>query len=346
MNETTETQNLTPCRELGYKVGDRFELLENLYLYWSAGTTILLEFDDGSGTPKFQLESDPSDERWVNLDSVKKLEPPVFLEEDIKIKIEDEEHYNKVMDILYALGYYWPGKEKTKYRPYLKYIFAYLDWNPFFSAGRLSHAGKSYPFKEHENREYVLCEDKLVPVDTLITVVVVDIETHDSQIKTEGEKDMIKQKQTHVSHTPKNKSKEKAQLVFTYTNGKKFVVRGLKNVYALIVNGVLYVTYTHETTNEVRTQESTVQVKVSNDLVTVEQINTDNSVEIVLDLRTWQPQETSKKVRGNARSKEEWEARVEAKKAKEEAAAAAREAEAQALAQQVYGLALKHGTGS
>ena len=258
MNETTETQDLTPCGKLGYKVGDRFELLENLYLCWSTGATILLRFDDGSGIPSFQLESDPSDTKWISLDSVKKLEP--------------------------------------------------------------------------------------VPINPFITVV--DIEAHDNQIKTEGEKDMIKQKQTHVSHAPKNKAKEKAQLVFTYTNGKKFVVRGLKHVRTSITDGVPYVVYLHETTNEVRTQESTVQVKVSNDLVTVEQINTDNSVDIVLDLRPSQPQEAPKKARGNARSKEEWEAIVAAKKAKEEAAAAAREAEAQALAQQVYGLALKHGTGS
>lgn len=145
-----------------------------------------------------------------------------------------------------------------------------------------------------------------------------------------------------VKQQTKNKSKEKAQLVFTYTNGKKFVVRGLKNVYTLILKGVPYVTYTHETTNEVRTQESTVQVKVSNDLVTVEQINTDNTVEIVLDLRPSQPQEAPQKARGNARSKEEWEAIVAAKKAKEEAAAAAREAEAKEISQRVYNLAIQN----
>ena len=69
-------------------------------------------------------------------------------------------------------------------------------------------------------------------------------------------------------------------------------------------------------------------------MVKVEKINTDNSVEIILDLSsaTAKAQEGAKKPRGNARSKEQWEAMVEVKKAQEERNKAFVEAKARELA--------------
>ena len=79
---------------------------------------------------------------------------------------------------------------------------------------------------------------------------------------------------------------------------------------------------------------SDASVRVTNELVKVEKINTDNSVEIILDLssNSAKAQEGAKKPRGNARSKEQWEAMVEAKKAQEEQNKALVEAKARELA--------------
>lgn len=119
---------------------------------------------------------------------------------------------------------------------------------------------------------------------------------------------------------PKNKPKTQSQLVFTYVNGKKYIVRGLQSIKMNSMGGVSSVEYVHETSTPVKKQKSTVVVRVTNELVKVEKINQDNSVEIVLDLSSAAAKavEGSKKPRGHARSKEQWEAMLEAKKAQEE----------------------------
>ena len=72
-------------------------------------------------------------------------------------------------------------------------------------------------------------------------------------------------------------------------------------------------------------------------MVNVEKINTDNSVEVILNLSsaTANAQEGAKKPRGNARSKEEYEAMLEAKKAQDERNKALVEAKARELAEKM-----------
>ena len=159
-------------------------------------------------------------------------------------------------------------------------------------------------------------------------------------------------KMTEQTREPKNKPKTQSQLVFTYTNGKKYVVRGLQQAFVEVANGAVLVTYTHQTKNDVKTQSSTVVVKATNELVKVEKINTDNSVEVVLDLSSnsvkaievvGSPHEQSsrhsrkgsKKPRGNARSKEEYEAMLKAKKVTSERNKALVESKAHEIAEKM-----------
>ena len=141
-------------------------------------------------------------------------------------------------------------------------------------------------------------------------------------------------KMTEKMKEPKNKPKTQAQLVFTYTNGKKYIVRGLQQVKVFLNGSKFQVDYTHATYDGVKHQTSNVSVYVTNELVKVEKINTDNSVEVVLDLSSTaaKAQEGSKKPRGNARSKEEYEAMLEAEKAQDERNKAIVEAKARELA--------------
>jgi hypothetical protein len=155
---------------------------------------------------------------------------------------------------------------------------------------------------------------------------------------TKEEKKMTEINQQKVANKePKNKPKTQAQLVFTYTNGKKYVVRGLRRVDVSLAyyGGNSFVNYTNQTNNNIKTQLSDVSVRVTNELVKVEKINTDNSVEVILDLSsaTAKAQEGAKKPRGNVRSKEQWEDMVEAKKAQDERNKALVEAKARELAE-------------
>ena len=157
---------------------------------------------------------------------------------------------------------------------------------------------------------------------------------------TKEEKKMTEVNQQKVANKePKNKPKTQAQLVFTYTNGKRYVVRGLQRVDVSLADygGNSFVNYTNQTKNDIKTQLSDVSVRVTNELVKVEKINTDNSVEVILDLSSAaaKAQEGAKKPRGNARSKEQWEAMVEAKKSQEERNKALVEATAKQLAEKM-----------
>lgn len=46
---------MTPCEKLGYKVGDKFEVLRRT-AFFKAGTVIILHHDDGSSHPYFYSE--------------------------------------------------------------------------------------------------------------------------------------------------------------------------------------------------------------------------------------------------------------------------------------------------
>jgi len=143
--------------------------------------------------------------------------------------------------------------------------------------------------------------------------------------------------QKATNKEPKNKPKTQSQLVFTYTNGKQYIVRGLQQVKVFLNGSKFQVDYTHATYDGVKHQTSSVSVYVTNELVKVEKINTDNSVEVILDLssNSVKAQEGSKKPRGNARSKEEYEAMLEAKKATSERNKALVEAKAKDLAEKM-----------
>ena len=48
-------KKMTPCEKLGYKVGDKFELVEKSYKFY-AGDVVYLQDDDGTGSPYFTNE--------------------------------------------------------------------------------------------------------------------------------------------------------------------------------------------------------------------------------------------------------------------------------------------------
>lgn len=315
-----------------------------------------------------------------------------MFKEDIKIKILDEEHFNKVKEILVKEGYCLQSSDFNHVRDFL---YAYLDSSVTYSMVN-SHTN----FYEHKSKEYILwgsnklvpkvgvtlsksvesnkiltpCEqlgykvgDKFIVIENCSTFnkgTIIELSMDDGttgplfkgnttggypccdgeegayaslrQVKPIKDSDTNQEedKMTERNKEPKNKPKTQSQLVFTYTNGKKYVVRGLQRVKVSLNGSKFQVDYTHTTYDGVKDQTSNVSVYVTNELVKVEKINIDNSVEVVLDLSSNSAKavEGSKKPRGNARSKEEYEAMLEAKKAHHERNKAIVEAKARELA--------------
>ena len=310
-----------------------------------------------------------------------------MFKEDIKIKIPNEEHFNKVKEILVKECYFF----SCGIRYPVDYLFAYNENQT------VSWSSAQERFNEHKNKEYVLHNGTLIPKeqpnkpltlceqlgykvgDKFIVLKTTEGFTKGQTVhlyKDDGtsiplfkgantrfalcgggdsgaflsldyvkpfkesntnqeEKKMTEVNQQKATNKePKNKQKTKAQLVFTYTNGKQYIVRGLQQVKVLLNGNKFQVDYTHQTKNDVKTQSSAVVVKVTNELVKVDKINTDNSVEVILDLssNSTKAQEATKKPRSNARSKEEYEAMLKAKKATSERNKALVEAKAKELA--------------
>lgn len=315
-----------------------------------------------------------------------------MFKEDIKIKILNEDHFNKVKQILVKANYFF----SCGIRYPVDYLFAYNEDQT------VSWSSTPEQFNEHKGKEYILHNDTLIPRNrpdkkTLTPceqlgykvgdkfVITGDSETFEketivelfeddgsniplfkgktvagwtlckgeegaftklSQVtpytesstnKEENKMEEVNQQIKSVNKEPKNKPKTQAQLVFTYTNGKKYVVRGLQQVKVFLNGDKFQIDYVHSTCDGVKHQTSSVSVYVTNELVKVEKINTDNSVEVILDLSsaTAKAQEVAKKPRGNARSKEQWEAMVEAKKATSERNKALVEAKARELAEKM-----------
>ena len=193
--------------------------------------------------------------------------------------------------------------------------------------------GSHMPLFKGENTRYAICDGESGAYLDLSYV-----KPFKESNTTKEEKKMTEINQQKVANKePKNKPKTQAQLVFTYTNGKKYVVRGLQQVKVFLNGDKFQVDYTHSTYDGVKHQTSNVSVRVTNELVKVEKINTDNSVEVILDLSstTAKAVEASKKPRSNARSKEQWEAMVAEKKAQEERNKALVEATAKQLAEKM-----------
>lgn len=304
-----------------------------------------------------------------------------MFKEDIKIKILNEEHFNKVKEILVKECYFF----SCVIRYPVDYLFAYNEDQT------VSWSSAQERFNEHKNKEYVLHNGALIPKEQanklltpceqlgykvgdkfIVTEYCVNFEKGTSvelfrddgtrsplfKGKTKGEwfwcdgeegayaginqlkpikesnTNQEEGKMTEKMKEPKNKPKTQSQLVFTYTNGKQYIVRGLQQVKVFLNGSKFQVDYTHATYDGVKHQTSNVSVYVTNELVKVEKINTDNSVEVILDLssNSVKAGEGSKKPRGNARSKEQYEAMLEAKKATSERNKALVEAKAKELA--------------
>lgn len=65
---------MTPCEKLGYKVGDRFEVIdEDNYWDWTVGTIVILIKDDKTDSPKFQKEGNPKEDCYIYLYKVKPI---------------------------------------------------------------------------------------------------------------------------------------------------------------------------------------------------------------------------------------------------------------------------------
>ena len=312
-----------------------------------------------------------------------------MFKEDIKIEILNEEHFNKVKEILvkecyffscgirYPVDYlfvynetqdvcwskdsdYFDEHKSKEYVPHNNTLipkkqankhltpceqlgykvgdkFIVLKTTDGFTNGQTVHLykddGTSMPLFEGANTRFALCGE-----DGSGAFLFLDFVKPFKESNTKEEKKMTEVNQQKVANKePKNKPKTQAQLVFTYTNGKRYVVRGLQRVDVSLADygGNSFVNYTNQTKNDIKTQLSDVSVRVTNELVKVEKINTDNSVEVILDLSSAaaKAQKGAKKPRSNARSKEQWEAMVEAKKAQEERNKAFVEAKARELAE-------------
>ena len=71
---------ITPCEKLGYKVGDKFRMLED-YHDWRKGETVVLVYDDGSVCPLFE-ELLGDREYYLRLEQVEKLPQVTLTAED------------------------------------------------------------------------------------------------------------------------------------------------------------------------------------------------------------------------------------------------------------------------
>jgi hypothetical protein len=116
----------TPCQKLGYKVGDKFQVLHNHVCGFKEGATVTLFEDDGSKNPLFSGEcayniADGGPGACMHLDFVEPLKPkkakrpwikweggecPVPEGTLIDVKRRDGEKYKKV-SALGAYNYHW-----------------------------------------------------------------------------------------------------------------------------------------------------------------------------------------------------------------------------------------------
>jgi len=103
-----ESEELTPCEEKGYKVGDLFEVQESEYgsKYHTKGMVVELIRDDNSDSPKFRYVSGNTSEfmnktddcAFISLDILKKIGEVIRV---IKL-IEEPEVINKLKPLAYT----------------------------------------------------------------------------------------------------------------------------------------------------------------------------------------------------------------------------------------------------
>ena len=65
---------MTPCEKLGYKVGDKFLVLEDDTSYFDEGEVVILYIDDGSTIPRFLSTDEVEKDGFLMLHEVTKLE--------------------------------------------------------------------------------------------------------------------------------------------------------------------------------------------------------------------------------------------------------------------------------
>lgn len=108
---------MTPCEKLGYKVGDRFEVIdEDNYHQWPIGTIVVLHTDDKSVSPRFHNERNYDERCYMNLDFVKPLTPTIktgdTIEQDGKkyrVKLEEIPQYDFKPGMMCQVT--WDGSE-------------------------------------------------------------------------------------------------------------------------------------------------------------------------------------------------------------------------------------------
>ena len=74
------SKQMTPCKELGYKVGDKFKVVDGTGVHYAVGSFITLIHDDGSSCPRFNgvhaiFESGDSFFPLYFVEKVAKLKP-------------------------------------------------------------------------------------------------------------------------------------------------------------------------------------------------------------------------------------------------------------------------------
>jgi len=69
-NESEDNPYITPCEELGYSVGDVFEVIDMCNSFYCKGMIVKLDEDDGSYAPFFTYVSGPSADETHEVDKI------------------------------------------------------------------------------------------------------------------------------------------------------------------------------------------------------------------------------------------------------------------------------------
>ena len=95
------SKKMTPCEKLGYKVGDKFKVVDGTGVHYAVGSFITLIHDDGSSCPRFNgvhaiYESGDSffpldfvEKVVVNNETERKVEAEMTSDKEITIKVSD-----------------------------------------------------------------------------------------------------------------------------------------------------------------------------------------------------------------------------------------------------------------
>ena len=99
---------MTPCEKLGYKVGDKFEVVSNNHFAFNKGEIISLSFDDDTHTPYFNDNKIP-----VMLSKVKKINDTKIETKDITIPCPEGYEFDGIRAILKGEHYLSEEDYKT-----------------------------------------------------------------------------------------------------------------------------------------------------------------------------------------------------------------------------------------